>query len=226
MVSFHFVLGINYYFFSDNVFGNESIFNIFFLIFAFIIQIFAIKIKKRIKKIAYIFGLLISSMLVIGKGIYDTNLLSSLVQPINNIGREIITIIGFTVVFGATISILFELLIQTEIIFNNKKSWKIFQIPHLYFIIWAFIFITWIPCFLAYYPGMFSYDMPTLAGQAVEGFVSYTKFHPPLHTMIWAACLFMQSVFGIEAITIYSITQMLFFSAILSKLVTFLIEKK
>jgi hypothetical protein len=50
-----------------------------------------------------------------------------------------------------------------------------------------FIFSAWIPCFLAFYPGMFAYDAPTHIRDVVFDMMS--THHPIIHTWWLAGCV-------------------------------------
>ena len=221
-----FVIGICNYFFSDNILGKESIINFVMLFFAYSIQQNAENIEQRTKKCAFSFSFIFSCALVIGKILYDTNEINGLFQ-LKNLLITMISIFSFTVVFGSVVAVVFSHLIKIEqqCFYSQKKLWKILQHPHIYFLIWLFIFICWLPTFLAYYPGVLSYDIPTQTIYANAGFSGYSKYHPPLHTFIWQICLSLGDITKIQAITIYTIIQMLFLSAVLAKLITFFIQK-
>ena len=80
--------------------------------------------------------------------------------------------------------------------------------------------------FLAYYPGILSYDSKVQTMQAFLGLSSYTKFHPPLHTFVWSVCLKLGSIMSVNAMAIYSVSQMLFLSCAFAKLIKYMINRK
>lgn len=94
--------------------------------------------------------------------------------------------------------------------------------PRFWLLAWLLTFLCWLPCLLAYWPGSFSYDMPSQTRQAVTGL--YDAHHPPLHTFFWAICLHVGPLIGLEPMAVYALFQMLLLSYALSQLVRLLQE--
>ena len=94
----------------------------------------------------------------------------------------------------------------TDLLFGRKYSWMILSV---------LIFLSILICYLAYYPGIFSYDMPEQTAMAL-GTSPITRFHPPLHTYFWKFCLKMEQLLPIRAIVLGTILQMLFMTAVLT----------
>ena len=96
----------------------------------------------------------------------------------------------------------------------------------LFFLVWAFIFVSWIPAYLVLYPGVLSYDMISQVGSALSKITN--NHHPVLHTwlirvfMKLGDALFSDYEFGIGLL---SLLQMLVLSYALARLV-FLLKKK
>lgn len=220
--SLFFVIGLNYYLRVNDDFLLYSIFN--FILFVYVYKFFSKKKISEDKKIVvYLFSFIFSLVLLIGKQIY---LYNSLKYILNNILIFIISIIGFFSFFTRVIN---DFLIYIENInfSHNGDIEKKFTNKHILLVIWIIIFISWIPTFLALYPGIFSYDSIANTEQALSGsFSYYSKFHPPLHTMIWAIFLNIGKFSRIEPLSLYSLTQMLFLSFALSKVIKLLIDKK
>lgn len=96
----------------------------------------------------------------------------------------------------------------------------------LFLLVWAFIFLSWLPAYLILYPGVLSYDMIAQVGGALGKIT--INHHPVLHT--WLIRFFMRlgkSHFsGYEfGIGLLSLLQMLLLSYALARLV-FLLRKK
>lgn len=109
---------------------------------------------------------------------------------------------------------------QEGVIKDLNKSIK----PEKLFIISALImFIAWLPCELAYYPGIFDYDV---LGQIPQGsIVGYSKGHPLLHTVFLNSLYLAGSkIFGDgnSGIVLYTIVQMLILSGCISYAITYL----
>lgn len=96
----------------------------------------------------------------------------------------------------------------------------------LFLLVWAFIFVSWIPAYLILYPGVLSYDMISQVGDALGEITN--NHHPVLHTwllrffMKLGDVLFSEYEFGIGLL---SLLQMLILSYALARLV-FLLKKK
>ena len=217
-----FVLGLNYYFFENNGLGVRSIFNIIFLLLCFIMYSKNNAVSFKEKKLSFIFSLMISASLVIGKIINAYNDLSVLSNA-NTAISTILMFIGFSKFFQEFLYIIFKKLTNVKI--NSNCLWKFYNLKHIFLIIWIIIFISWIPAYLAYYPGILAYDIITQSNQAL-GYETYSTHHPPLHTFIWQLCLNAESTFSINPLVLYSITQMLFLSFAFARLIKFLIDKK
>lgn len=96
----------------------------------------------------------------------------------------------------------------------------------LFLLVWAFIFVSWIPAYLVLYPGVLSYDMISQVSSALGEITN--NHHPVLHT--WLIRFFMRlgdAFFsGYESgIGLLSLLQMLILSYALTRLV-FLLKKK
>ena len=81
----------------------------------------------------------------------------------------------------------------------------------------AVIFVCWIPAFLAYYPGVMSYDCHRQFSNAFRGYAFFYGLHPILHTALIRWGLLIGGVFGDLriGIAVYSLVQMLILALIL-----------
>lgn len=89
--------------------------------------------------------------------------------------------------------------------------------------------VSWIPCFLAYFPGIYSYDGEPQLIQYTTG--QFDNHHPVFHTLIMGWCYdlgqwFKQIGIPIDGIAFYSVTQMLILAYALSSVVVYLAKKK
>ena len=217
-----FVIGFNYYFFRKSVFGKQTFFNFVLLFFAYFLLNKNKKVPFKDKRIAYIFSTIFSLSIVIGKVIYDNNNIIPLYSRTSSIFLNFITFIGFLVVLGEIVYLIFNKLLKMEK--DSSKMWSIFNTKCIYFILFIIIFASWIPAFLAYYPGICSYDITTQTSQIFTGV--YTKHHPPIHTFLIKLCFMIGNNISINPIAIYSILQMIFLAAVLAKMIKMLINKK
>ena len=221
--SVFFVLGLNYYFFDGNDFGNRSIFNVLLLIYCIIMMNSNINVKYSDKKESFAFSVIFSLSLIVGNVIYKYNDISMLFNNTRSVIHFFITYIGFSAIFNKIFYIIFNKI--KNINFVSKANWKIFNNQHSFLLIWILILFSWIPVYLAYYPGVLTYDSAWQTEQAL-GNTPYTKFHPPLHTFIWQLCLNLGSKINVDPLAIYSILQMLFLSFVFAKVIKLLIDKK
>lgn len=79
------------------------------------------------------------------------------------------------------------------------------------------IVLSWLPSYLAYYPGICAYDSPIQTGQVVDN--SYVDHHPIAHTLLIKAAMSLgANVFGDTntGIAVYTAFQMLFLACAMS----------
>ncbi len=224
ILSYTTVSAINRYFFISHTTRNGSILNLIWMATIFFLLIHAHKTTLKTRLLAFLLGSLLAISLMTGKTLYLDNSLYSFFFPIKNLKVQLTCIIGFAVLFGAVLSILFAYLenLERKDYIEHTSSWKLCHLPS---VCWMIIFfLSWLPCYLSYYPGIYSYDMDDLTNQAL-GITPFTRFHPPLHTLLWKACLSLQSVLPVEPIIAYSMFQMLLFAAVFARVIHFLIKK-
>ncbi len=178
---------------------------------SFAAQYYVVKTGRRGGRLTLVFGALYALMLIVGKNVYTSNGISQLVRPLPNLIHTILALIGFTAVLSACLDLFFAFVSHQS---HSKKTVKAKLMP-LFVILWLGIFIAWLPTLLAFWPGLFSYDIPYQTKQIMTG--SITRLHSPLHTLIWSACLGIGNAAGIEPITIYSLLQMLILSAAMAR---------
>lgn len=96
----------------------------------------------------------------------------------------------------------------------------------LFLLVWAFIFVSWIPAYLILYPGVLSYDIISQVGSALGKITN--NHHPVLHT--WLIRFFMKlgdTLFSSYeyGIGLLSLVQMLILSYAIARLVMLLKKK-
>ena len=92
---------------------------------------------------------------------------------------------------------------------------------------WLLIFVAWVPYFLAYYPGICSYDFSIQTGQIESG--AYNDHHPIAHTLLIEGAMKLGGkLFGDVngGIAVYSLVQMLLLSAAMAFVITLLYTHK
>ena len=90
---------------------------------------------------------------------------------------------------------------------------------------WAAVFASWIPAFMAYYPGITAYDTYVQSRQAMGGLAAITRYHPPLHTMFWGLCIKAGAALGVDATLIYAPIQMAMLSFAFAVMLVFMLRR-
>lgn len=110
--------------------------------------------------------------------------------------------------------------------YNSRPSGcRVFKSPLL---TWLILVVCWIPCFIAYFPGIYSYDGEPQLIQYTSG--AFDNHHPVLHTLIMGWCYDLgqwlcSRGINIDGIAFYSILQMALLALALSSVVTYLYRK-
>lgn len=223
-----FVLEFNRYYASGSSFSGGSVVNIaLFVVFVLLFRR-TLRTGASAKKYGFGFALVLSAAMVIGKYLYVDDTIGYMFHSLENFLSTLLSILGFTLFWGLIFSIVFDYLLRKDApLCGETALWKLFAHKRAFFILWAILFIAWIPCYLSYYPGVYSYDLYSQTGQAL-GIYAYSRFHPPLHTFLWQLCLELEKLLGVSAsaIVIYSIGQMLCMSAAFAALVHYLIRRR
>lgn len=141
------------------------------------------------------------------------------------------SVFGFAVLLAALLAmILYYIPAAINYLYNSRiqnSGSKYFTSSLSYFlIVWAIIFICYIPALLAAYPGLYSYDAPFQLQQYNSG--KFNSLIPPLHTLYMGICFSVgKNLFGSDSagMLIYSLTQMLMMSAAFSYCCYFLAKK-
>lgn len=90
---------------------------------------------------------------------------------------------------------------------HGKNGWRFWIVSTVV------LFLCWIPCFLAGYPGFYNYDAFSQVPQALYEEVGYSAHHPLLHTLIMGKIIAFGYRHGTDlndGIALHSIIQMLF----------------
>ena len=101
------------------------------------------------------------------------------------------------------------------------------ELNRSFLIIWLLIFLAYIPCYLAFFPGIYAYDMVWQWGMYATGL--YSTHHPLLHS--WAAGAILElgkDLFGTynAGLAIYSLLQLFILSGCLAFAVRYLIKRQ
>lgn len=222
ILSFCFVWGYNEYFFDGNYLGNQSIFNTVLFLAGLLLMHTAGKITdKKIRLGSFVFGFFLSDILLMGHALYVKGSLAALCNSPAGILRFLISMAGFTTILSCVLMLVIRYLPRIPKC-TAETQWKIYKYPLLSGILF---FLSWLPAYLAYYPGVFAYDMDVQTREAL-GLTQMTKHHPPLHTIFWKLCLMFEEFSGLNALMIYSVCQMLLLATALAFLIRFMVLQK
>ncbi len=167
---------------------------------------------RRSVCISVIFGTVFALMLLLGVQMNQSDSLRALKSF-----RFVPAFIGASLLCTAAVHALLTASARYATGYSEaKEHWFFRADKKMFFLIWAVIFICWIPCFLATYPGVFAYDGVTQIFDVAGGRLS--ALHPVLHSYFIAGCFAIGALFDSlrAGMAIYSILQMLFFSMTLS----------
>lgn len=174
----------------------------------------------RVKWCSLVFSIIYSFVYVLGDAIYNTGIINTLYRDSSAIITTLFSIIGFFYMLYLINYYLFYLIDNYKM---KIRESKILNKSYIFLYIWGIIFLLWLPCYLSYYPGIYSYDITKQVNEVFN--LSYSKFHPPIHTGIVAVCFFIAGKLNVQMIAVYSILQMMLFSYAIMKILKFLYEK-
>ncbi len=147
-------------------------------------------------------------LFITGKIIYETNRLESFLE------RPGHYMLGFIIAWAVILAVLLLLGLLTgllsgepEIERSEQKSRGLSRKA-----LWGLMLITaavYGICYLAYFPGIFAYDIKGQVDQAV-GISPYCNYQPVLHTLLWKGMTYLESIIGVHpaGLMIYCILQM------------------
>lgn len=189
-----------------------------------------INFDKRRFVVTSLLGLLFTAMQVIGYQIsmrYNTSVHQS--EFFQNIGvlptkhAFLLSLVEFPI-WCIILCFLFTMLERVTYI-DKKFS------PKRVFLLWGstavFLFICWIPCFLAGYPGFYNYDAMNQVPQALYAEVPYSAHHPLLHTLLMGKIIAFGYHHGInlnDGIALHSIFQMTVCAIAFAYLIYFILK--
>ncbi len=193
---------------------NNSVLSIVISVaFYFLLKLCFSKLNKRSFICSSIIGFVFSCMLTVGAqlGTADTLTFDKVGPYVGILGGTILftaLVNGFLTNFNGELN---------EIQKGGKLNFLFDGSKKQFFIVWGVIFVCWIPCLLAVFPGIYAYDGIAQLWQASHE--SITAHHPVLHTYFIHFCFEAgNKIFGNydAGMAVYSVVQMLAFSATLS----------
>ncbi|MCQ2498127.1 MAG: DUF6020 family protein [Lachnospiraceae bacterium] len=176
-------------------------------------------INKKLFIMCAFFGLFVAVCEVLGLYLDD-----KMAKLSNSAAYYLVSVILW--LLGTALVLYCGCIFGKKLVSNEKQIKGLFS---KFWIYWIIIAIAWMPCFIAYFPGIYSYDGEPQLIQYLSG--SFDNHHPVLHTLILGWCydfgLFLQrNGINIEGLCFYSILQLLFLSFSYAKIIEFLIKRK
>ena len=175
------------------------------------------KINKRKILYIYIFGLVFSCQLVLGYFLQEKNVFfNTFTQSVTEILFILLASLIFTSM-GIGLNYIIEKI-------DFKKIKKEGQYKNKFLLYFFVILVGWLPVFLAFFPGIFSYDGPS---QVYDNIKNIMK-HPILHTMMirffycYGEQIFNSATIGLM---FYSILQCIIMSACFAYSINYLNRK-
>ena len=175
--------------------------------------------NRRLLAISLCVGLSCSLMMVLGANVmqYETANLTAL--------RTWRSVFCAWPLFGAACALLIDRLPAMK---NWPCAWLEKTLARMkdrtfFLVCWGLVFLSWLPGLLASYPGVYAYDCAYQLRDYLNGTV--TTHHPIIHTAWLAACVVeLGGLLGsYEAgMCVYSLAQMLLFSAAFASILSFL----
>ena len=161
----------------------------------------------RFRRSGYAYAFILCLSTVIGKAMYLTNSLYGLLYgSLPELLANVLFLIGGTAVAGRLFGRMMRAYASPRSCGNGSGETPF---SFLRFALYAVVlFAAWMPVFLAYYPGIYSYD----CGQQMSEFItdSISRFQSALHTALWGLCFRAARAVGREPVTVYVLCQMLF----------------
>ena len=199
-------------------FNGNSI--IFVLLFIVLIKLIKQTIKLKEKNLIICSAILafgISLIQLVGYSLEKGNSLWHLYSSKMQLLKNTLEFTGLFIVFYCCIALLYNYLLKIDFTNKDKKGVFFSNNKKSFFLVWACIFLAWIPLFIIYFPGICSPDSIWQIRQAL-GNTTVTSHHPIFHTFIISICL-KAGIFIADinvGVALYSIVQMLIMSCIFS----------
>jgi len=102
-----------------------------------------------------------------------------------------------------------------------------FSVDQVFLVAWGVLFLGYLPCALAFYPGLYCYDMSWQWAQFASG--AYTTHHPLLHTILSGAVIELGKFLGgsyERGLFFHSLVQLAFLSGCMAFGIRFLAKRR
>lgn len=205
--------------------GNSVFWIIFFILTYWLFKEIAKSTNKRLKICSMLLAILLAAFEIVGNTVDNFSDLSGIIESQITIIKSAIKWFGYSILFYGVIANIFKKLEEkdfskgtTKWFTNNKRT---------FFWVWGLIFISWIPYFLNYYPGVITADSMGQICQSL-GIYNLTNHHPVFHTFFISIFMNIGKAFGNYnlGVAIYSLVQMLVASSIFSFTIYYMSKRK
>ena len=175
--------------------------------------------EKRLFVISLILGSILAILQVVGKCIDVYGSLQGNLINFVNIFSVLLYVAVFSVIIYFGYKFIDKIRGSTKKVINTKK--------YMFFIIWAVIFICFLPYLLNFSPAVITPDSTDQIYQAI-GETNMNNHHPILHTLVIGMFLKVGSMFGNLNIGVmaFSIFQMLCLSATFAFIIYYMLKKE
>ena len=222
----NFIADSNYLGFTNR--ANDVIY-IIFTVGVILLTYYSLKIRdKRLWIVSIIVGIIFSILYYLGD--IQNQYINSVVPTSKKfILYSIIKLGVYFLLFTSSIVMLFNKLPLLANKFNTKKEWKFFTNNKKSLIIVALLFfISYIPFFLYYYPGIINQDNFRSLAQ-IRGWEPYSNYQPLFYTLIYGGIWNLgKLIFGssTEGVALYTIFQMILTSISFSIILYYMASRK
>lgn len=182
---------------------------------------------KEFKKETLIFAILFAFLNMIGHVTYglmssnSLNLFREIIRPVN-----IIYFVGMFNFFLVILKLFYPKIYNFKL--KNENS-KVKNPKKMFLLMIALILICWLPYFIAFFPGILSYDSIEQLRFVINGFEAISDHHPVIHTIFLAIPYnigYFLTGSVVVGVVFASILQMVIMAAIFSSFIIFLHNRK
>lgn len=237
--AFFALLGVNLYYFDGAQLFSNSCLNLllFALLFWLILKAAAVR-DRSLHRLSLGYSALLSFGITFGKAIYLSNDVCYIFRKAELLARYLFTLFGLVILFYFGLKLILSRLALHRLKPDEKARGLLFADGKRGLLLcWGFIFLCWLPCYLAYYPGIYSYDIMGQTYQAL-GMSDFNRFQAIGHTFFVTLCYQIGTLLGgaIDAdpsspdataqLVTYSVLQMLILSFAFALCVWYLSKRK
>jgi hypothetical protein len=183
--------------------------------------------SERTRKFSGILSVIFTALVVIGQMIWNNNNFSDM-GSLSGIFQNALKFFGFYFLYDSLLIRLFARMKNREYKPAQNPDKVYFTVnKRSFFLMWGIIFLAWLPCLLAYWPGTLPYDAPGQARSSLK-FSDMNMHHPIIHTAFIGVFYRIALNFDNPELLpiLYALAQMLIMSAVFSFTVCYMAKIK